>query len=37
MAAADKLVVLEAEEPWSKSELAEVRTQLRDDVKRLTG
>ncbi|MET0998495.1 MAG: TraR/DksA C4-type zinc finger protein, partial [Marmoricola sp.] len=32
-----KLVVLEAEDPWSKAELAEVRTQLRDDVKRLTG
>ncbi len=31
------LVVLEAEDPWSKAELAEVRTQLRDDVKRLTG
>ena len=29
--------MLEAEDPWSKSELAEVRTQLRDDVKRLTG
>ncbi len=37
MAAAEKLVVLEAEDPWSKSELAEVRAQLRDDVKRLTG
>ena len=37
MAAAEKLVVLEAEDPWSKAELAEVRTQLRDDVKRLTG
>ncbi len=32
-----KLVVLEAEDPWSKAELTEVRTLLRDDVKRLTG
>ncbi len=32
-----KLVVLEAEDPWSKAELTEVRTQLREDVKRLTG
>ncbi len=32
----DSLVVLAAEDPWSKAELAQVRTQLRDDVKRLT-
>jgi DnaK suppressor protein len=31
------LVVLEAEDPWTKSELEELRTQLRDDVSRLTG
>jgi len=30
-----KLVVLEAEDPWTKDELNEVRTQLRADVKRL--
>ncbi|MBO9520350.1 MAG: TraR/DksA C4-type zinc finger protein [Nocardioidaceae bacterium] len=30
-----KLVVLEAEDPWTKEELNEVRTQLRADVKRL--
>ncbi|HET7684664.1 MAG TPA: TraR/DksA C4-type zinc finger protein [Marmoricola sp.] len=30
------LVVLEAEEPWTKAELGEVRGQLDDDVKRLT-
>ena len=34
---ADKLVVLEAEDPWTKAELKEVRAQLNDDVKRLTG
>jgi RNA polymerase-binding protein DksA len=33
---AAKLVVLEAEEPWTKDELNEVRNQLRADVKRLT-
>jgi DnaK suppressor protein len=33
---AAKLVVLEAEEPWTKEELNEVRNQLRADVKRLT-
>jgi RNA polymerase-binding protein DksA len=31
------LVVLEAEDPWTKAELKEVRAQLNDDVKRLTG
>jgi RNA polymerase-binding protein DksA len=36
-AAPKDLVVLEAEDPWTKAELAEVRTLLRDDVKRLTG
>jgi DnaK suppressor protein len=30
-----KLVVLEAEDPWTKEELNEVRTQLRSDIKRL--
>ena len=30
-------VVLEAEDPWTKAELKEVRAQLNDDVKRLTG
>ena len=34
--APSKLVVLEAEEPWTKEELNEVRNQLRADVKRLT-
>jgi RNA polymerase-binding protein DksA len=33
---AAKLVVLEAEEPWTKDELNEVRSQLRADVKRLS-
>jgi RNA polymerase-binding protein DksA len=33
---AAKLVVLEAEEPWTKDELNEVRNQLRADVKRLS-
>jgi RNA polymerase-binding protein DksA len=33
--AAEKLVVLEAEDPWTKEELNEVRSQLRADVKRL--
>jgi DnaK suppressor protein len=32
---AAKLVVLEAEEPWTKDELNEVRAQLRSDIKRL--
>jgi RNA polymerase-binding protein DksA len=32
---AAKLVVLEAEDPWTKEELNEVRTQLRSDIKRL--
>jgi len=32
---ASRLVVLEAEEPWTKDELNEVRNQLRADVKRL--
>ncbi len=32
-----KLVVLDAESPWTKDELNEVRTHLRADVKRLTG
>jgi RNA polymerase-binding protein DksA len=32
-----KLVVLEAEDPWTKAELKEVKAQLNDDVKRLTG
>ncbi len=36
-AAADELVVLAAEDPWTKAELKEVRTQLTDDVERLTG
>ena len=36
-AAPAKLVVLEAEDPWTKAELKEVRAQLNDDVKRLTG
>jgi DnaK suppressor protein len=35
-ASASRLVVLEQEDPWTKDELAEVRTQLRDDVQRLT-
>ena len=30
------LVVLETEEPWTKEEIAEVRTHLRTDIKRLT-
>jgi RNA polymerase-binding protein DksA len=34
--AASKLVVLEAEDPWTKDELNEVRSQLRADVKRLS-
>ena len=33
----DQLVVLEAEDPWTKAELKEVRVQLNADVKRLTG
>jgi RNA polymerase-binding protein DksA len=33
----DQLVVLEAEDPWTKTELKEVRVQLNADVKRLTG
>jgi DnaK suppressor protein len=33
---AARLVVLEQEDPWTKEELAEVRTQLKDDIKRLT-
>ncbi|MCW2849885.1 MAG: DNA-binding protein [Marmoricola sp.] len=36
-AAPAQLVVLEQEDPWTKAELKEVRTQLTDDVKRLTG
>ncbi len=36
-AAPDELVVLAAEDPWTKAELKEVRTQLTDDVERLTG
>ncbi len=32
---AARLVVLEAEDPWTKEELNEVRNQLRADVKRL--
>ena len=36
-AGSEGLVVLEAEDPWSKAELKEVRTQLVDDVARLTG
>jgi RNA polymerase-binding transcription factor len=32
---ASKLVVLEAEDPWTKDELNDVRNQLRADVKRL--
>jgi RNA polymerase-binding protein DksA len=32
-----QLVVLEAEDPWTKAELKEVRLQLNADVKRLTG
>jgi RNA polymerase-binding protein DksA len=32
---AAKLVVLEAEDPWTKDELSDVRNQLRADVKRL--
>lgn len=31
-----RLVVLEAEDPWTKAELKQVRVQLEDDVKRLT-
>ena len=31
-----KLVVLEQEDPWSKQELAEVRSVLNDDITRLT-
>ncbi len=31
-----RLVVLEQEEPWSKQELAEVRSTLKADIKRLT-
>jgi DnaK suppressor protein len=34
-AAGSKLVVLEAEDPWTKEELSEVRNQLKADVKRL--
>jgi len=30
-----KLVVLEAEDPWTREELNEVRNQLKADVKRL--
>jgi DnaK suppressor protein len=36
-ASPSKLVVLEQESPWTKKELEEVRTQLNDDVSRLTG
>ncbi len=36
-ATAAKLVVLEAEDPWTKAELKEVKAHLADDVKRLTG
>jgi len=35
-AAPAELVVLEAEHPWTKAELKEVRAQLSDDVKRLS-
>lgn len=35
--APDDLVVLAAEDPWTKTELKAVRTQLTDDVERLTG
>jgi RNA polymerase-binding transcription factor DksA len=35
--APDKLVVLEAEDPWTKAELKQVKAQLNDDVTRLTG
>ena len=35
-AEARRLVVREGEDPWTKDELAEVRAQLRADVKRLT-
>lgn len=35
-AAPAKLVVLEQEDPWSKQELAEVRSVLNDDITRLT-
>lgn len=31
-----RLVVLEAEDPWTKAELKQVRVQLEDDVERLT-
>ncbi len=33
----DALVVLEAEDPWTKTELKEVRAHLDEDVTRLTG
>ena len=36
-AAPSELVVLEVEDPWTKKELAEVRTQLINDVRRLAG
>jgi RNA polymerase-binding protein DksA len=35
--APSQLVVLEQEDPWTPAELKEVRTQLLDDVRRLTG
>ncbi len=36
-AAPSQLVVLEQEDPWTPAELEQVRTQLLDDVRRLTG
>ena len=36
-AAPSQLVVLEQEDPWTRAELKQVRTQLLDDVRRLTG
>ncbi len=36
-ASPSKLVVLEQEKPWTKSELGQVRATLTADVKRLTG
>jgi DnaK suppressor protein len=35
-ASATQLVVREGEDPWTKDELAEVRNQLRADIRRLT-
>jgi DnaK suppressor protein len=35
-ASAKRLVVREGEDPWTKDELAEVRNQLRADIRRLT-